>query len=252
MARQNSLVKLKGTLGDITFFKSRDGHMVREKGGIDGKRIATDPAFQRTRENGWEFGRAARAGKVLRMAVRPLLINAMDSRAVSRLTQSMMAVLKADAVSARGLRNVIDGEAELLSGFEFNINGILDTTLYVPYATAINRTTGELTVSINSFIPDNMLVGPIGASHFKIVSGATEVDFEQGSFISDFSETAILPLGEVATAVITLNNQVTAASTKPLFLVMGINFFEEVNGRMYPLKNGAFNPLSIVKVDGGA
>jgi hypothetical protein len=25
----------------------------------------------------------------------------------------------------------------------------------------------------------------------------------------------------------------------------------EINGQMYPLKNGAFNPLSLAKVDGG-
>ncbi|EIA08653.1 hypothetical protein HJ01_02375 [Flavobacterium frigoris PS1] len=52
MARQNGIIKLKGTIGDITFYKTKDGHLAREKGGIDAKGIATDPAFQRTRENG--------------------------------------------------------------------------------------------------------------------------------------------------------------------------------------------------------
>jgi hypothetical protein len=36
------------------------------------------------------------------------------------------------------------------------------------------------------------------------------------------------------------------------FLALGIEFYQEVNGQMYPLKNGAFNALSLVKVDGGA
>jgi len=31
---------------------------------------------------------------------------------------------------------------------------------------------------------------------------------------------------------------------------MGIEFYQEVNGQMYPLKNGVFNPLAIVKVEG--
>jgi hypothetical protein len=44
---------------------------------------------------------------------------------------------------------------------------------------------------------------------------------------------------------------VTAASTKPLFLALGVEFYQEVNGQMYPLKNGAYNPLALVKVDGG-
>lgn len=42
----------------------------------------------------------------------------------------------------------------------------------------------------------------------------------------------------------------TANSTHPLFFVLGIQFFQDVNGVKYPLKNGAFNALSIVKVSG--
>jgi hypothetical protein len=34
-------------------------------------------------------------------------------------------------------------------------------------------------------------------------------------------------------------------------LALGVEFYQEINGQMYPLKNGAFNPLAIVSVDGG-
>jgi hypothetical protein len=40
MARQKGIIKLKGTIGDITFYKTQDGHLAREKGGIDAGRIA--------------------------------------------------------------------------------------------------------------------------------------------------------------------------------------------------------------------
>ena len=39
MARQKGIIKLKGTIGDITFYKTQDGHLAREKGGIDANRI---------------------------------------------------------------------------------------------------------------------------------------------------------------------------------------------------------------------
>ena len=152
MARQKGIIKLKGTIGDITFYKTQDGHLAREKGGIDASRIKSDPAFQRTRENGSEFGRAGKAGKLLRTALRPLLINAADGRMVSRLTQAMVKVIQADLVSERGLRNVIDGEAELLFGFEFNIRGKLGTSLYTPFVGAIDRVTGDITVDLASFV----------------------------------------------------------------------------------------------------
>jgi hypothetical protein len=69
MARQSGLIKLNGTLGGITFYKSQDGYLAREKGGIEADRIANDPNFQRTRENGAEFGAAGKAGRLLRTCV---------------------------------------------------------------------------------------------------------------------------------------------------------------------------------------
>ena len=251
MARQKGIIKLKGTLGGITFYKtSLDGHLAREKGGIEASRIASDPAFQRTRENGSEFGRAGRAGKTLRTALRALLINSADPRMVSRLTQHFVRVIQADLTNERGLRNVIDGEAELLLGFEFNIRGKLGTSLFAPFMAAIDRVTGALTIDIASFIPSNMVVAPSGTTHFRIISAAAEIDFENQTFVAVDSATAILPWDTSATAAINHLHQVTAASTSPLFLALGIEFYQEVNGSMYPLKNGAFNPLALVAVDG--
>jgi len=252
MARQKGIIKLKGTLGGITFYKtSLDGHLAREKGGIEASRIANDPAFQRTRENGAEFGRAGKAGKVLRTAIRPLLLNSADSRMASRLTQQMVKVIQADMVSERGLRNVIDGEAELLQGFEFNIRGKLGTTLFAPFVADVDRVTGEVSINLAPFVPLNMIAAPGGTTHFKIISGGAEIDFEAESYVVATSETDILPWDATLTAVINQTNAVTPNSTKPLFLALGVEFYQQINGQMYSLKNGAYNPLSLVKVDGG-
>jgi hypothetical protein len=171
MARQKGIIKLDGTIGDITFYKSKDGFLAREKGGVSANRIANDPAFQRTRENGAEFGRAGRAGKVLCNSIRNLLQNVSDSKMVGRLTKEMVKVIQMDATNARGLPNVIDGEAELLTGFDFNINGKLGTTLYAPYTTVIDRVAGTLTANLAAFIPQFMIAAPGGGStHFKIIS----------------------------------------------------------------------------------
>ncbi len=251
MARQKGIIKLKGTIGDITFYKTKDGHLAREKGGVDASRIKNDPAFQRTRENGAEFGRAGTAGKVLRTALRVLLLNSADSKMVSRLTQTMVKVIQADTISERGLRNVIDGEAELITGFEFNIRGKLGTSLFTSYVGTIDRATGEITVSIDPFVPSNMIAAPGGTTHFKIISAGAEIDFENETFVEQHTETAILPWDTTVTALINQVNTVTPNSTKPLFLALGIEYYQDVNGSMYPLKNGSYNPLSIVKVDGG-
>lgn len=147
MAKQKGIIKIEGTIGDITFYKSGDGYLVREHAPVSAARIASDPAFQRTRENMAEFARAGKACKTLRNAIRPVLQNAKDSRVTSRLTSEMMKVIKADSTSTRGQRNVIDGETELLEGFNCNSNAPLGSTLYLAYAATIARATGELSVT---------------------------------------------------------------------------------------------------------
>jgi hypothetical protein len=250
MARQKGIVKLDGTLGGITFYKSQDGYLAREKGGVEASRIASDPAFARTRENGAEFGRAGKAGKMLRTAFRSLLQNTADPRMVSRLTADFVKVIKADETNDRGQRNVLDGEVEMLQGFEFNIKGKLGTTLYAPYASEIDRVTGSLEVTIPAFVPINMVAAPTGSTHFKIISAGAEVDFENETFTVDANESSILAWDATNTAALTLSNSVTANSTKPLFLVLGIEFYQQVNAQMYSLKNGAYNALALVQVSG--
>lgn len=179
MARQNGIIPLKGTIDNITFYKTKDGNLAREKGGVDANRIATDPAFIRTRENGAEFGRACKAGKVLRTAFRAMLLNVRDGRMTPRLVREMVKVIKVDVTNLRGQRNIIDGEAELLNGFEFNGDARLGDSLYAPFTATIDRAAGTLTVNIPAFIPANMLAAPDGATHFKIVGAGADLNISK-------------------------------------------------------------------------
>jgi hypothetical protein len=250
MAEQKGIIKLKGRMGDISFYKTANGYMAREKGGVDGKRIATDPTFQRTRENGAEFGRAGKAGKLLRTAFRSVSITTSDSTMSNRLTQLMVKVIQGDATSVRGERNVIDGEAELLQGFEFNINSKLDTSFLAPYTATIVRATGVMRIVVDSYIPETMVAAPEGATHYKLLTASAAIDFEHFSFDIDVADSGELALTNVATAPLTLTTNMPVASTHPIFLAFGIEYYQEVNNAMYPLKNGAYNSLCVVKVDG--
>lgn len=241
MAKQTGIIKLKGTIGGISFYKTSDGHLAREKGGVDKKRIQNDPAFQRTRENGSEFGRAGKGGKVLR--------NAKDKRVVSRLTKDLVAITKTDTINDRGLRTLQDGNLSLLENFEFNLNGKLGATLFATYSKAFDRVSGEATLSIAAFSPTIRIAAPSGTTHFKVVMGAAELDFENETSVFESDETAISPYDAANTAPIAMTATITANSVLPVVQVLGIEFYQEVNGQIYPLKNGAYNALSVVIVD---
>ena len=248
MARQEGIVPLNGTIGNITFYKSKDGFMAKGKSAVDANRIANDPAFQRTRENGAEFGRAGKAGKLLRTALRSLIQNISDSRMIARLTKEMMKAVKADDSNPRGARNVIDGDLVVIKGFEFNSNSKLGTTLFAPYSFQVNRSAGTLSINLPAFVPLNQIAAPGGTTHFKITSAGAEIDFANEVQITNMNSTGTLPWDPNITTVIDLVNNVTPNSTHALFLLLGIEFYQEVNGNMYPLKNGTFNALAIIEV----
>lgn len=248
MARQTGLIKLKGTLDNVSFYKTKDGNLARMKTSVDAKRIANDPAFERTRENGAEFGSSASSGKVLRDAIRPMMQNASDNRVVSRLTKIMTQIKNLDPTSVRGARNVGVGIAlpaakALLKGFNFNKEAILGSILYNPFE--VDVATGVITV--NGLVPINEVAIPQGATHMTLRGSWAKVDFTTGE--SDVQETneINLPIDATLTDVTLTPMAVPAGAGTDLYFLM-IEFFQQVNGVQYTLKNGAYNALSIVEV----
>ena len=170
MARNTGIIKLEGTLQELTFYKTQDGHLVKTKSGVPGDRILNDPNFQRTRENGSEFGSAANAGKLLRDTVRVLMKTASDNRVTSRVTQLMTIIKNYDTDSVRGERTVgvgitAKGALNELKKFNFNIYSILSCILYTPYS--VDTATGV--ISMTGLIPINDIEAPVGATHVTLV-----------------------------------------------------------------------------------
>jgi hypothetical protein len=249
MAKQDGFVKLKGTIDDVSFYRTKDGYMARKKVTIDPKRLAKDPAFERTREAMANFKKATEAGKLLRKALRQLIKNASDKRAANRLSAKMVSVIKADTTNKRGQKNVIDGETELLAGFDFNTAAPLSNAFGVQYEASIDRVSGAAQIKLPAFNKD-MVTAPFEATHFQLRIAGVEVDFEKGAYVVEFKESASLSLNEREFSAFSLAVNLPANSKHPLFLVLGITFFVDDLGELFPLKNGAFNSLSIVQVSG--
>ncbi|GHC64493.1 hypothetical protein [Ulvibacter litoralis] len=249
MAKQAGIIKLKGTIDDLSFYKTVDGHLARAKGGIDKNKILNDPAFQRTRENNSEFGAAGKGGKLIRTSVRHLMQNAKDRRVVSRLTKELLAIIKTDPLNPRGKRTIQDGNLEVIEGFDFNSNAPLSTTLYVGYTTNFNRTSGEVTANLEAFSPTIRIAAPTGTTHFKLSLGAAEIDFVNMQFVFSAADTGVLPYTAPELPANTLTAPLSPDSDLPVLQVIGVEFYQMVNGEYYSLKNGANNALAIVSLD---
>jgi hypothetical protein len=248
MARQSGLIKLKGTLDNINFYKTKDGNLARMKTSVDAKRIATDPAFERTRENGKEFGSSAGSGKLLRDAVRPLAMNASDSRVVARLTKTMSLIKNLDTINSRGNRVVAEGiqtplGITTLKGFDFNNHALLSSLFFNSYT--VNNVSGEIVLT--DLIPQQDLISPQGATHVEFSCGFVGLDFETNEKDLQQSNSVVLPIDQTQTTVTLTPTGIPSVGTTKLFLLK-IAFFQLINGTRYSMKNGAYNALQIVEV----
>jgi hypothetical protein len=248
MAQQRGIVKFKGSLDDLTFLKTKDGYEARLKSSLNKERIQSDPKFARTRENGREFGRAAKSGKLVRMAFADIT-TARDGRMISRLHKEMMFCLQADTTHDRGLRTVSDGDPLLLKGFDFNVAAPLSTVLKVIPTCTVDRPTGALDILLPAFVPTTSLSVPAGATHYKIVAGGAAVDFDAESFEADSSESGYLAITNVLSTPLTLSATVPVNSTLPIYQVLGIHFYQEMNGKKYALNSSNTDPVAIVNAD---
>lgn len=248
MAKLKGIIKLEGTLDNLTLYKGKEGYLVKTKGGVSKERIQNDPAFERTRENGSEFGSSASSGKLLRIAVRNLMIRAKDNRVSSRVTQKMTQIKNFDTTSVRGERNVAiglstpEGQATL-KGFDFNNRAILSAVLFAPFTLA--PATGEVTIP--DLVPLNDIAYPGGATHVSLSSAFLNIDFATTDNAIEYSPTVNIPIDSTS-ATQTLTPEGVPAGTGNDIYVLLVEFFQEINGIQYPLKNGAFNVLNIIDV----
>ena len=248
MAKQQSFLKVAGTLDGLTFYKSVDGHLVRTKGGVSKGRIMNDPAYIRTRENIAEFGTTAQSGKLLRNAIGTMLNRAKDPRMSSRMMGILSKVRQLDSSSARGERVVSEGlltlnGKQLLKGFDFNNRAALQAVFHAPF----NLDTLTGVVTIVDFVPLDQLQIPEGATHVSFRTAFINLDFVTGEFDTQYSPVVNTVLDMNSTTITLTPAGVPTGAGTQLYLLL-IEFFQEVNGVQYPLRNGAFNVLNLIDI----
>ncbi|MBS9525967.1 hypothetical protein KI659_18245 [Litoribacter alkaliphilus] len=246
MARQSSFIKLEGTIGDVTFFKGKNGYHARQKGGISKERIMNDDAFERTRENLAEFARAASGAKLLKDAFREITVRARDLRTHNRLYSQALKVLKTDTLSDRGERRIENGEMGLFTGFQFSNNCMFEATIYAKFNVEDDGT--DLKVAFDAFSPRKYLSRPNGATDFRMFLVGTGVNFQNGENSSQIMISPVHKLSIDALEGLELTVAKSEGGGDFQFFALGVEFLQEVNGKTYTLNNGAHNAAKIIQV----
>lgn len=247
MAKQAGYIKLEGTIGDLSFYKNRDGNFIaRRKGGVSKKRLMTDPRFQRTRENMQEFSKAATAAKFLKNSFREIELKSNGGKLHNRLYSVAMKVVKSDPVSARGERRFELGDMEIMLGFEFSERAVFSNVLKKQLV--ILDDPGALTVTVPEMVPSKYMVYSQGSTHFRFSLIRAAVNFEANTFNTEIATVAPLPINNLSVPDLTLTLPKPAVVGEKYFFAMTLEFLTQVNGNQYDLNDVSKNPAVILSV----
>lgn len=263
-AKQRGFIKLKGSLGGLTFYQSGGDDVVKTTGGPDKEKINNDPAFKRTRENMREFSGSAQVGKAFRVGFAMFLKLMSDRYFTGRLT-GLMKKINSYGSGKRGARSfsILANKASIV-GLEFNNLLPLASVFFAPFTQVVDALRGKVTITIPDFSTDSYVNAPEGASHFKLVlvlgtlSDYTFVNPGIGyeavnpalNSKSAFAMSSSIPLtGQVGNDLVLiadLGNGVVLPNTLAVNVALGVVFYQEINGDLYELASK--NAMKIIDV----
>ncbi len=265
MAKQKGFIKLKGSLGGLTFYNNNGKDLIRTTGGVDKNRIKNDPAFKRTRENMSEFGASARIGKSLRMGFSNIIKSMSDTSIVGRIT-GLMKKINSVGSGLRGQRafEMLPNKA-LLEGFEFNKTSPLDAIFYAPNtAPTLDANRSVASWVVPDFNVSNYMNAPEGATHFKFVMVSTVLsDYSFNTPLGKYEATDELenetngiaysneiPISGMVGADTSLSVDLGFAAALPATVAVinavGVIFYQQINSLLYEL--ASYNAMKIASI----
>jgi hypothetical protein len=257
MAKNNSFIRLEGTLDGLTFYRKDGENLVKTKSRVSRNRILNDPAYKRTRENMQEFGGAARCSKALRESFAAIARLVGDTYLSARITGKIRSIVP-NGTGLRGQRNInLVDNTEPFIGFDFNVAKPFDSHFNAPSTgPTINVDRDTVTWSIPDFNTDTYVRHPEGATHFKLALAAGYVSNyewvpalkayepveEKPNAHGNIAYSDAIALGAMVGAATDLNLDLTGFAPIPvttaLFAGTAIVFYQMVNGELYELAQG--------------
>jgi hypothetical protein len=264
MGRQKGVIRIKGSVSGLTFYKAYGKDLVRKTGGPSRKQILSGEKFERTRENMSEFAGCSKISKSFRKALEPLK-PLTDGQFGNRLTRHFRFVTTGDD-GIRGKRPIkLSTHRDEFKKFECNINCKLSSILPVPRSFEVihndDRTSG--TVILHGG-PAYLIKAPEGTTHFRLVHALGIVsDFIYNGTVKGYlpEEESLDTTGNVEysdyfaledegspeyTSTVSLSVATPLPDNVSVIHAFGITFFQQVASAYYPLRQT--DALQIVEI----
>ncbi|WP_027375099.1 hypothetical protein [Chryseobacterium sp. UNC8MFCol] len=109
MATYESLIKIKGAVGDLVFYNLNGKNVVRKKSGFNKKAFKKNASYEKVRQNSSEFGHCSKMGKIIRKSLDFYIKEAGDTLLYQKFAKLMTEIKDLDTISERGKRTVVNG-----------------------------------------------------------------------------------------------------------------------------------------------
>ncbi len=191
MATYESLIKIKGAVGDLVFYNLNGKNVVRKKSGFNKKAFKKNASYEKVRQNSSEFGHCSKMGKIIRKSLDFYIKEAGDTLLYQKFAKLMTEIKDLDTISERGKRTVVNGLTtekgkKLLKNFQMgkieNISAqaeVKDRVLY------LNENNGDSQATIICIKLDSVNYTAESTAE-KISPLQTEVQFKKQFSEEDF------------------------------------------------------------------
>jgi hypothetical protein len=250
MAVLNAAFKLRGNLGNLSYYTDKRGrNIVRSKGGPKKKAILHNPQFERTREVITDFGSASHIASQISRAFLPHMQFTSDGNYFNRLVGLVRCIQKTDQINVQGTKSVHDGNVYLLEDFQFNANRSFSHTLNTEYTAFVDKATAKTILQFASFSPLTAVTAPRGATHFQLLGKSTIINTE-GRFSSKSVKAGpLLPLSSKETGVIEIELALKTVEDGMHITGAGIIFYQEEAEIPLSMRDGAFAIVRIERIE---
>ena len=257
MARiENDFLKLRGSIGGMTFSQDEFGTIAKKKPTVSKDRIKNNPRSEGTRKGNMEMGGGSMAAKDLRLALKLKKNGIKDQYFSGRLSGRMRKVVLLGAGLFGQRKLDIRKNGTLLEGFEFiNARPLVYSVGGIKEKPSLNKKRNEVRWSSPRLNRKEQITAPEGATHisFKLGAGTVSnygynvsqkkyVALEQGfKNISAISESEPLPLNKKNIAPVNLEIKLTEANAIPeevaVVTFVGVSFYRNVNGELLGIED---------------
>lgn len=257
MSKITSIFRPKGNLGGVNFYVRNGQLYARNVNSLDGNRIKTDPAFQRTREINQEFAGIATASKGMRTSLNSTLVTIGNPNVTIRMNSVMRRILN-NGEGPRGERTIdLAANKDFLVGFEWDEREPFSQVFPYPCEMEASADRLEITLTIPPFNPLNGFGRPVAGNYMRFLNLAAvcpNYSFNKdsksyepvhpqlvGKHAVTFSD--YLPINEDVGEPIALTAKIDLTAPLPVDTVVvgciGIQFFDQHDGVYSDFRTGS-------------